>query len=131
MKGLDDGPDRLNDQAWDAALGVKPRHVARALDRLISAARSLSSNLSDVSVAILPSGSVSIHIRTRGSDAAVRLASDLGCNTPEIATDGRHEWIAAERGEYGDQVVISVTGGHRPVCQCHPRDTQPRGSNDH
>lgn len=93
--------------------------VADPIAALITAVRAVAGpDVCDASVTLLPSGAVSIYLRTHGAGPAVQLAAGLGCGQPELVGDGRSEWICAERWGYDDQVSLTVTGGHRPVCQC-------------
>jgi hypothetical protein len=102
----------------DAILEYLPVRTLDPIATLIAAVRALSPDVCDASVMLLPSGSASVRVMTRDAAAATRIAADLGCAAPTWVSDGRSEWICAERDEDGELLSLTVTGGHRPVCQC-------------
>jgi len=88
--------------------------------QLVAAAQALGAEVTSATVALLPSGNVTVRIGATTPAGVAELGRLLGCSAPEMKTNGQSEWICAEVGDYSDPLVLSVTGGHRPICQCHP-----------
>lgn len=99
-------------------LSLAEGHTGGAISAAVSAARSIGA--ARLYVSVLPSGSVSVDITVDTVEAALELAHRLGMPEPRRETDGRHDWWESSVGEFGfDRTTI--TGGHQPLCQCHPR----------
>jgi len=92
------------------ALALDPVELLRAALKMLGA--------SSARIALMPGGHHAVDIQMETIDAAVHLAAQLSMPAPEHATNGRNEWWHSEQGDWGYE-RISITGGHRPVCQCH------------
>lgn len=90
---------------------------------LIAAMHAIGGDVFEALIAVSPAGAVDVTLRTRTATEAVSLALLLGGEgvEPGWATDGRSRWRSTDIGEYGDPIVLHVTGGHEPVCRCHPQ----------
>jgi hypothetical protein len=91
--------------------------MTELLSLIIASVRGL--HVSSVNVQIMPAGHAAVSLQTDTKEQAADLAQRLEMPQLTLASNDRNVWWYSELGDYGFE-RITVVGGHRPRCQCHP-----------
>ncbi len=90
---------------------------------LIDAARAFGSGVLRAEVSVYATGNVAVRIQVGAEDEVAALAAALGCGPQRWVGTARTKWVEAERGTYGDPLMVTVVGEHQETSLAPALDT--------
>jgi hypothetical protein len=82
---------------------------------LIAATRAFGPGTLRAECSPYESGNVAVRVQVTTADEVAQLGALLDCRTPELTGHGKRAWHEAARGQPGDPLQVTITGGYHEV----------------